>query len=203
MPDHGVQDVTISTHSIGDLILTSGRLLPWDLLMIPDERYCLKTALNPGHYPVVLAVARIRPVHDTRIACAQLRISEETPVRWQAALVNETNPDGSVRYSYGVDSGTGSFMDVEVARVLAPLVWEESGGGDRFEEFCDRVIADMDEHLFDARSAAGWANIKIDDDTAANVITFSAGWGDGGYASFWGYGESGNLASLVTDFALF
>ena len=41
MPDGygmpGVQDVRISTHQIGKLILTSGKVLAWDLLMGPDE----------------------------------------------------------------------------------------------------------------------------------------------------------------------
>ncbi len=61
MPNYGIQNVTISTHHIGDLILTSGKLLPWGLLMIPDDRYCLKRTLNPGRYPVVLSVATLFP----------------------------------------------------------------------------------------------------------------------------------------------
>jgi len=203
MPNYGVQDVTISITQIGDLILTSGRLLAWDLLMVPDSRYSFKRTLNPGRYPVVLSVANFLPVNDTRIACARLLINEHSPVRWEAALVDEPNPDSGGRYSYGVDSGTGSFMDVDVARILAPLVWEESRDGDRFEEFCGPVLVQMDEHSFGAHKTAGWANVKVSDDTSANVITFSSGWGDGGYASFWGYDEAGNVASLVTDFALF
>jgi len=47
------------------------------------------------------------------------------------------------------------------------------------------------------------ANIKVSERTEANVITFSSGWGDGGYASFWGYDALGDLTCLVTDFNLF
>ena len=45
--------------------------------------------------------------------------------------------------------------------------------------------------------------MKVSNATEANLIAFSSGWGDGGYASFWGYDEKDNITSLVTDFALF
>ncbi|NET37521.1 MAG: DUF4241 domain-containing protein [Cyanothece sp. SIO1E1] len=51
--------------------------------------------------------------------------------------------------------------------------------------------------------AAHWANVVVNEANGANVIAFSSGWGDGGYASYWGYDAKGNLASLVTDFACF
>ncbi|HEX6186705.1 MAG TPA: DUF4241 domain-containing protein [Pyrinomonadaceae bacterium] len=203
LPNYGVQDVTISTHQIADLILTSGKLLPWDLLMIPDDRYCLKRTLNPGRYPVVLSVADFVPAGDTRVACAMLKIGEGAPVRWEAALVETPKPDGGARCSYGVDSGTGSFMDADVANTLAPLVRKKSEDSNEFEEFCDSVLAEMARHSFGSAGAGDWANITVDNNTGANVIVFSAGWGDGGYASFWGYDESGNVVRLVTDFALF
>lgn len=128
-PTDGAQDVTISVDPVGKLVLTSGKLLAWDLLMVPDDRYCLKKTLRPGRYPVYVSVAEFHPDGDTRVACAMLRISEEPTVRWEAAAVNEPDPEQTEeRYSYGVDSGTGSFMDVDVAQILAPLVWEEAGG---------------------------------------------------------------------------
>lgn len=201
---YGPQDVTITTYRIGEIILTSGNLLAWDLLMIPDERYSLKKALEPGRYPVVVSVAEFRPVGDTRIACAMLRVSEEPAVRWEPAAFNEPDINQTEElFSYGVDSGTGSFMDVDVARALARLEWEEAGGHDRFEEFCDQILAEMGRHCFGARGTAAWADVRVDESTEANVITFSSGWGDGGYASFWGYDAAGKLTGLVTDFALF
>jgi hypothetical protein len=36
-----------------------------------------------------------------------------------------------------------------------------------------------------------------------NVIAFSAGYGDGGYSTYWGLDERGNPACLLTDFAIF
>jgi len=203
LPNYGVQDVTISLQQAGDLVLTSGELLPWDLLIVPDARYSLKRTVTPGRYPVVLAVANFRPSGDTRIACAKLQFGAKPPVRWEAALVKQSNPDASDRFSYGVDSGTGSFMDTDVARQVAKLGPGGSGGQNTFEQFCNRVLAAMDEHRLGGSTSGDWANVEVNHQTGANVIIFSSGWGDGDYASFWGYDESGNVVCLVTDFALF
>ena len=204
MPENGNQKVTISTHQIGALVLTSGELLAWDLFMIPDNRYVFKKRLKPGRYPVDISVADLRPAGHSRIACARLNLSEGPTVRWEVAAIH--NPDHESNEdidNYGVDSGTGSFMDADAAQALAPLVWEAQNGTDKFEEFCDKVIAEMEKHSLDQHSSASWANIRLDEASEANVIAFSSGWGDGGYASYWGYDATGGLTSLVTDFALF
>ena len=200
----GAQEVKISVDPVGKLVLTSGKLLAWDLLMIPDDRYCFKKLLQPGRYPVYVSVAEFHPGGDARVACAMLRISEEPTVRWEVAAVCEPGAEQTEEgYGYGVDSGTGSFMDVEVAQLLAPLVWEGEGEHNKFEEFCDKVLAEMQLNSCGLYGSASWADILVDESTGANVITFSSGWGDGGYASFWGYDAAGELTSLVTDFALF
>jgi hypothetical protein len=82
----GVQNVTISTHNVGNLTLTSGALLPWDLLIIPDEDYRLKRTIAPGKYPVVLSVAHFHPGGDTRIAAARVQISNSVSEHWEPAL---------------------------------------------------------------------------------------------------------------------
>lgn len=204
MPGKETQTVTISTHHIGDLVLPTGKLLAWDLFMIPDERYVFKKRLNPGRYPVVISVADFNPPERSRIACARLHLSPGKTVRWKVAAINNPDHESSEEIdNYGVDSGTGSFMDAEVAQVLAPLVREKQNGSDKFEEFCDKVVGELETHSLGPLGSAGWANVRISDSSEANVVTFSSGWGDGGYASFWGYDGSGKLTDLVTDFALF
>jgi len=207
MPDGrgmlGVQDVNISTHQIGELILTSGRLLAWDLLMGPDERYSFKQTLKPGNYPVIVSVADFHPVGETRTACATLRISSEQVTNWRIAYTNDpSNEQNGEIDNYGVDSGTGSFMDVDAARAFCDLVWWNPND-DKFEEYCDRVVGELEKNSFGDRGSSNWANITLNDVTEANIIVFSSGWGDGGYASYWGYSASGKLAALTTDFALF
>ena len=176
-------------------------------LIVPDTRYHLKKTVKPGRYPVIVAVADFQPIGDTRFACAMLRIDDEATVRWEVAFINEPDPNQTDnRPAYGVDAGTGCFVDWDAAEIIEDLVSLEIvyPEKDEFEMFCDRVIAEMEKNSFGNHSlTAGWANMKVSDDTEANIIAFSSGWGDGGYASFWGYDASGNLTSLVTDFALF
>ena len=204
---YDLQEVSITMHQIGELVLTSGTIVPCDPLIIPDSRYHLRKTLAPGRYPVIVSVARFQPSGETRIAAAMLRITDEPAVRWEVAHINE--PDGDAtedRLYYGVDAGTGCFLDLEAADLVANLVSLEIKypQNDEFELFCDRLNADMDKNAFGKPLiTAGWSNMKVSDDSEANMIAFSSGWGDGGYASFWGYDASGNLTSLVTDFALF
>ena len=197
----GLQRVTISTHQIGELVLTSGRIIACDPLMGPDTRYYFEKSIAPGRYPVVLSVADFQPIGDTRVACAMLRISDAPTVNWDLATICQPDvTQTEKRIAYGVDVGTGSFMDTNSARILQDLFHHRV----EFEEFCDRVIAEMDNNSFGKHlSIAGWADLPVSDAADANMIAFSSGWGDGGYASFWGYDAKGNLTSLVTDFDLF
>ncbi len=205
--NYGLQNVTISTHQIGELILTSGRIIACDPLIVPDRRYHFKKTVKPGRYPVIVSVADFQPVGDTRFACAMLRMSDEATVRWEVALINEPDTDRTEELTaYGVDAGTGCFVDWDAAEIIEGLVSLEIVYPDKddFELFCDRVIAEMERNSFGARSlTAGWADMRVSDGLEANIMAFSSDWGDGGYASFWGFGVSGNLTGLVTDFALF
>jgi hypothetical protein len=217
IPNYGRQKVTISIHQIGELVLTSGTIVAWDPLMGPDMRYYLEKALKPGRYTVILSAAYFQPVNYSRLACAMLRISERPTVSWEPAIIHEPNSAREKkRNSYNVDSGTGCFMDLDAARVVAALqsadlralrASEENRTPEpasRFEqEFCDKVTAEMDRHTIGSSRTGFWANVRVSNATEANVIAFSSGWGDGSYASFWGHDASGNVTSLVTDFDLF
>lgn len=204
MPQYDMQDVVISVHNIGELIVNSGELLACDLLIVPDSRYSLKKRVKPGKYTVKVSVADFEPTGETRIACSLLEISNEPVISWEAAAINDPDPvDKGERYLYGVDSGTGCFMDVELSNALEPFVWEKTGETYKFEKFCDRARAEMNKNSVGKYGTAQWANIDVTDELGANVIIFSSGWGDGGYRSYWGYDASGNVAALVTDFALF
>jgi hypothetical protein len=177
----GLQNVTISTHQIGELILTSGRIIACDPLIVPDTRYHLKKTVKPGRYPVIVSVADFRPAGDTRFACAMLKLSGETSVKWEVALINE--PDTNQiddRTDYGVDAGTGCFVDWDAAEIIEDLVSLEVRypEKDEFEEFCDQVIAEMEKNSFDNYPlTASWANLQVSEVTEANIIAFSSGWG--------------------------
>jgi hypothetical protein len=227
MPYEGLQTVEFSVHPIGEIILTSGKLMACDPLLPPELGYIFTKTLVPDNYPVLLSLAGFKPRGERRIACAMLQITQQKPVRWELAILD---PHRSKEYQgYGVDSGTGGFLDLDAALALEKLAepdptaysaakqesseaaWQlDSEALDRFErEFCDRLIAEMQKNKKAAANdfypydrKGNWANLHIDN-IKANVIAFSSGWGDGGYASYWGYDSANNIACIVTDFVLF
>jgi hypothetical protein len=50
--------------------------------------------------------------------------------------------------------------------------------------------------------AWAWANLSLEPDTAANLIAFTSGEGDGGYGTYVGYDADGAVTCFTTDFAL-
>jgi len=129
-----------------------------------------------------------------------VQIGDEATIKWEAATINNPDPDQTEELiSYGVDAGTGCFMDWDAAQAVDTQFPEL----DDFEDFCDQILATMGKNSFGKHRAGHWANVRVNNETEANIIAFSSGWGDGGYASFWGCSATGNLTGLVTDFALF
>lgn len=185
--------VTLTLRPAGQLQVTSGRVVACDPLVSPEMPPFAK-AVPTGSFPVTLSVASFED-GDRRVAAALLRFSEREAVRWELAL----HPDEDVSdleegevFGYGVDSGTGCFMDEEAAR----LVVEELDA----EEFSDALIAEMDKTYENTWS---WANLELENGKGANLVAFSTGVGDGMYASYFGLDESGEVVCLVTDFSLF
>ena len=192
--------VTMSIHQAGELILSSGKIIVCDPLIGIDLRYHLKKTIKPGCYPVQLSVADFQPNSDPRIACAMVRFTDEATVKWEVATITDPNPNQKEEMiCYGVDAGTGCFIDWDAAQTIEDQFSEL----EEFEGFCDQIITTMEKNSVGKHVTGGWANVRVNEATGANIIAFSSGWGDGGYASFWGYDASGNITSLVTDFDLF
>ena len=223
LPDEDLKTIKFSTHFIGELVMPSGQLVACDPGIGEDFEFAFTRRLNPGRYPVFLSLAGFKSRQENaqtsepayrRIACAMLRVSQQTPIRWEVASLN---PAWSAEYqNYGVDSGTGCFMDAEVARIIKRLGEVEAGENiavafNRFEAeywqpfmgamWKNQAAAISDEYPYDHKGC--WAHFCVDENTGANVIAFSSGWGDGGYASYWGYDADDSIACIVTDFALF
>jgi hypothetical protein len=201
-------DVTFSTRTIGELVLTSGKLVACDPLSKPEKKgYCCVN-LMPGSYPVTLSIADFEPrntddlsnedlefMRYKKIACAMLVIGDRSPVEWEITL----RPGQNLRslkknqiFGYGVYSGIGSFMDEDAAQVLRNLI-------DDFKyhtKLCDELQRNA------VNDGVDWASIHPGDRTPANIIAFSSGQGDGFYASYWGYDSRGDIACLVTDFLI-
>ena len=176
--------ITIEVKKLGDLIVRSGRVTVCDPLA-PSVVLDLARTVPKGKHPVEVAVAKIGK--DQRVALGCVRFGKGKPVRWEMATARGQNakklgPDEF--FGYGVDAGTGCFVDTKAMKRLES---EETG-----------------EAIFEALEKTrvytwAWANVALGD---ANVVAFSSGFGDGFYGSYWGLGAKDEVIALVTDFGL-
>jgi hypothetical protein len=189
--DTEIGRVALRTRDVGTLTLASGRVVACDPLASPEMEPFAR-AVPAGAFPVTLSVAHFED-GDRRVAGAMVRFAGGAPASWEPALragddLSELG-EGEI-FGYPVDSGTGCFMDDETARlVLSDL---------DPEDFSDALVGEMDKTYEDTWS---WANVGVAGDR--NIVAFSAGLGDGVYASYFGLDAAGEPVCLVTDFSLF
>ncbi|MEQ1566923.1 MAG: DUF4241 domain-containing protein [Myxococcota bacterium] len=168
----------IEVHPAGALALPSGRITLCDPVSAFDLDP-LERAVPPGTYPVELAVAVFDA--DQRVAAARVRFAPGTPSRWVMATREgeqvEALPAGHL-YGYGVDAGTGGFVDADAAAGLPA----------RSDELSSALSASY---------RPTWSHAA-----APGVVAFSSGWGDGFYGSYWGLADEGRPVVLCTDFGL-
>jgi hypothetical protein len=187
-------------HVIGELVLTSGHILACDPMLMFETPPFADT-VPPGRYPVILSVAEL-PSGDQRVACALLRLSERAAVRWEVAA-----PQGQTlsaltpakAFGYSVDFATGCFMDADVPPELVAQETARTDGTDESAQFYAR-LDDLQNKTY--APTWSWADLIVEETTGANIITFSSGWGDGCYPSYWGYDAADQRVALVTDFGV-
>lgn len=189
-----VETVPFKIVAAGSLKLPSGRICAADPFIALTDAKPFTQATPAGAFPVRLAVASF-PSGGLRVAFARVDFSAAPITRWSMAVVDGQDV-GTLKedhiFGYGVDAGTGSFFDPVAGKAAAgfldanPDAWEawqtegESNG--------PKVVG---PYFFMLDLPLG----------AANAIMFGSGWGDGFYASWFGYDAQGNVAALVTDFA--
>ncbi len=191
---------TLHVHTMGELVVTSGHILACDPELM-FETPSFADTVPPGRYPVILSVAEM-PSRDQRVAYALLRLSEHAAVRWEMAA-----PQGQTlralkpgeAFGYSVDFGTGCFMDIDVPRELVAQEAARTDITDESAQFYVR-LDDMQHKTY--LPTWSWADLVVDETTGANIITFSSGWGDGYYPSYWGYDAADQRVALVTDFGV-
>jgi uncharacterized protein DUF4241 len=93
-------------------------------------------------------------------------------------------------FGYGVDSGTGCFMDAEALRLL----------NERRDQVEDHFVVITDGMEQNYKHTWSWLDFCPMVGRDDNVICFSTGYGDGLYPSFFGYAAGDSPTDLVTDF---
>lgn len=185
--------VTFEVHELGRLFISSGAIAAADPFVVPNATPYLQAVPN-GRHPVSVAVARFDD-GDERVAFAQIRFGESPPTAWRMACAAGQDPAGlgsDDYFGYGVDSGTGCFMDPASGRLLSELMKADGNYYDAVDEEMQKTY----------RPTWSWLDWRPAKGREENIICFSSGWGDGSYASFFGFDADGQASALVTDFAV-
>ncbi len=183
----GSERATLSRRRIGNLIVPTGTIVACDPPTVEWDIMLFSLHLLPGRYPVILTIARFPTYDIERVAYAMLQVQDLQPVRWETAVLEGQNAGDN---SYGVDTGTGCFMDVEAARAFQQRIQADPNFAMAHEEAIEQTWVE----------SWGWAEVHLEPETTANMIAFSAGTGDGAYTTFVGYDSNDSVVCLITDF---
>jgi hypothetical protein len=169
----GLGEVTLYQRPLGELRLTSGRLVAEDAFSLDSRPFAL--TLPAGAHSVFLTVAEGNGQQTP--VCARLQVSARPVSRWRAAG------------AYAVDSGTASFRDAEAEELMA---------GELGPLGMDHPLLPKVQALL-TRAMGGL--VEVAPAPVANVAVFSSAYGDGTFPTWFGLDEGGQAASVVTCFA--
>lgn len=182
-----------------ELVLPTGRIVAADPGNLDDsvDNYFTET-VSPGAYPVDLAIQSYGESHGSaNVACMRVAFQQAPIANWVMATTVGQDPatlEPFQMFGYGVDVGMGSFADS--AGLVAVLQEYRQQGKYLYEEFYFDVVLPAYE------AAEGACNIPLDESTGSNLVICDSGWGDGFYASYWGFDRQGKPVCLITDFGL-
>lgn len=184
-----IGDLTLRQKRITDLQLPTGKLVATDAFVFTEPQP-FELPLPSGIFPVILNVAHFSD--DQRVAFASVRFRDSTPVAWDMLTLDgqDTNKlEEGHFFGYGVDSGTGCFIDASAAKVLDRKMAED-------REFYREMMAAMERTYVHTWS---WLDMSFG---KGNLVAFSSGVGDGAYASYAGFDPDGEISLVVTDFSV-
>jgi hypothetical protein len=176
---------------LADVVLTSGKIVACDPFTLFGADKAFERSVPPGRYPVIVTLTKYE-TGSTRTAFARLQFQSGQPVRWEMALKPGQNLAGLADdefYGYGVDTGTGCFMDADAVPLL-----------EGNEAFIELMHAEMSKD-YPHETWDGGA-FTVNAGTGLNLVSFFSGWGDGSYPSFWGFDAEDRLLCLMTDFCI-
>lgn len=222
--DEEGEELSIRVVQGGELLITSGSIVACDPFWLNMAPRAYTTKVPLGRFPVLISIAELAERNDRRIACAKLLFNLQDVVRWEMAAVSgqdvSTLKPGEY-FCYGVDAGTGCFVDMDVVTELferagAHDLEKWRGLPDSMKDMPDERAGlidavytyfetTVDTRLYETLTPGAYSHygeVVLNDTTGGNLVHFSSGWGDGCYASYFGYAADGSLACLITDFAV-
>ncbi len=172
---------------IGILNVNDGIIVACDPFL-HNKHLPFTTQFPVGRFPVQLAIATTN--NEEKVSFARIKFSDNNPVKWQLAVCDQQHieelREGEI-FGYAVDSGSGAYMDTSGAKELKHYLSVKASS-------IHMLLAEMEKNH---RSTWDWLMWEKND---CNAALFTAGYGEGYYATYIGYDDAGNICRLVTDF---
>lgn len=182
---------------LGDIELSSGRIVVVDPLTLYGSKNILATTVMPGRYPVFV-YAQDTGGGDVRVGLAELRFDDEPVALWKMAVAegqDVTTLKNDEIFGYGVDAGLGSFMSPETLSALEADMKKAETTIAGFSDYYTDVLAKELE-----KSTPNAIIYNVPSSPQNKIAIFHSGWGDGFYPSYFGYNSIGKPVRLVTTF---
>lgn len=171
-------------YDLGKIKIESGKIVACDPIVMKDATPF--THIFPkGEFPVHLAMAKIYDYE--RVAFSRIVFSDKPIAKWEFALLAGQKPislNDSSAYCYGVDAGTGLFID-SLSKALF-----------------DKKSQSEWQHVFVTKASKNGDKGFIHEFEGHNLATFTTGLGDGCYSTYIGFDKEGKVCQLLTDFGI-
>lgn len=181
--------MNIEKLKVGDLKLTTGRIIATDPILLYDDE-CYSEHVKPGTYSVNIYIGQAKGRKKQTVA-AEIIITDKEPVKWDMALLKGESAK-SFAYDeymgYEVENGLGCFMDEKVMEMLDVLSEDEL-------KAYEKLVKDSVR-----KSDFSCADILMDEKSGLNIIVFASGWNEGIFPTYYGFDKDKKLTRLVTDF---
>ena len=185
------QVVPFKVIEAGELYVTSSKIVACDPF-VSSDREPFAQIVPMGKHRLRISYPMIHGQSGGRVSFARLDFSPQKPVTWRLAVIPGQDISTLKKdeiFGYPVDAGTGCFCDSDTFKEISKQVDEKmtntwiSEGADEGKKL----------------GVGFFLNKKFG---AGNILMFESGWGDGFYASYFGFDKDGAVASLLTDYAV-
>lgn|GEM_PF-5849048 len=170
------------TRIIGEIEITSGIILVFDPYVITYDEWHqpLRHTFPNGVFNAEISIAthKKQPLSEV-VAFARIRFSDLVTKSWEHSMLLYEESD-NVEFNYGVDTGMGSFFDLDGYLKYQIELFKEGN--------IRTVTKEMNTY--------GFIDKKL------QSFVFPTGYGDGGYPVYVGRADDNSITQLITDFGI-
>ena len=195
-----VVDTPVTYRDLGELRLTSGKIIACDPLAYLHDSPAFNGSVRPGKYPVSACVV------EDRHAVVKVEFSKGKAEKWELAVAGKQDVvvlKEDEFFGFPVDAGMSCFCDLDAQKPFNSFYNSVVRGDAMRNIYDDYFAAEFKKNAKnqdDPDDIGDWLNFTLPNRPDLNVVMFSSGYGDGAYPCYWGIGNGGEICSLVVDF---